>query len=139
MEALPVKRRQWLTVGLFVAKVYVVLAACLAWGDTIRLLPHAVQATVLILYAAAAVFLLLSGVVQLFTPDRPRAPLNILGGLFALLVILVLLATLAHDTMPGKRTPNKRSALDARTPLCFHMERHWPGASESERWAAQSG
>jgi hypothetical protein len=29
--------------------------------------------------------------------------------------------------------PNKRSALDARTARCFHMERHWPGASESER------
>ena len=31
---------------------------------------------------------------------------------------------------------NERSALDARTVLCFHIEAHWPGASESERWAA---
>jgi 4-amino-4-deoxy-L-arabinose transferase-like glycosyltransferase len=30
---------------------------------------------------------------------------------------------------------NPRSALDARTALCFHIESHWPGASESERWA----
>jgi hypothetical protein len=28
----------------------------------------------------------------------------------------------------------QRSALDARTALCFHIGRHWPGASESERW-----
>ena len=32
---------------------------------------------------------------------------------------------------PG--TPNPRSALDARTALCFHNEGHWPGASESDR------
>jgi len=31
--------------------------------------------------------------------------------------------------------PNERSALDARTPLCLHIEAHWPGASESERLA----
>ena len=31
--------------------------------------------------------------------------------------------------------PNKRSALDARTALCLHIEAAWPGASESERWA----
>ena len=30
---------------------------------------------------------------------------------------------------------NLRSALDARTVLCFHIERHWPGASESGRSA----
>jgi hypothetical protein len=30
-------------------------------------------------------------------------------------------------------TPNPRSALDARTALCLHIERHWPGASESAR------
>ena len=30
--------------------------------------------------------------------------------------------------------PNKRSALDARTALCLHIEGHWPGASESGRW-----
>ena len=29
--------------------------------------------------------------------------------------------------------PNPRSALDARTALCLHIVRHWPGASESER------
>jgi hypothetical protein len=29
--------------------------------------------------------------------------------------------------------PNKRPALDARTTLCLHIERHWPGASEGER------
>jgi hypothetical protein len=28
---------------------------------------------------------------------------------------------------------NERSALDARTPLCLHIERHRPGASESDR------
>jgi hypothetical protein len=33
------------------------------------------------------------------------------------------------------RRANERSALDARPALCFHFERHWPGASESERWA----
>ena len=27
-----------------------------------------------------------------------------------------------------------RSALDARTALRFHIERHWPGASESDRY-----
>jgi len=32
--------------------------------------------------------------------------------------------------------PNPRSALDARTALCFHVERHSPGASESERSTA---
>ena len=31
--------------------------------------------------------------------------------------------------------PNLRSALDARAAHCFHIERHWPAASESERWA----
>jgi hypothetical protein len=31
--------------------------------------------------------------------------------------------------------PNQRSALDARTALCLHMQAHWPGASESERSA----
>jgi len=31
--------------------------------------------------------------------------------------------------------PNtKRSALDARKALCFDIEHHWPGASESERY-----
>ena len=30
--------------------------------------------------------------------------------------------------------PNLRSALDARTALCFYIERHWPGASESGRY-----
>jgi len=29
--------------------------------------------------------------------------------------------------------PNLRSALDARVALCFHIGKHWPGASESER------
>jgi hypothetical protein len=29
--------------------------------------------------------------------------------------------------------PNERSALDARTALCFHFGDYWPGASESER------
>jgi hypothetical protein len=33
------------------------------------------------------------------------------------------------------RAPNERSALDARTAFCFHFEAHWPGASESERYA----
>jgi hypothetical protein len=28
---------------------------------------------------------------------------------------------------------NYRSALDARTALCFHIGGRWPGASESER------
>ena len=31
---------------------------------------------------------------------------------------------------------NERSALDARTALCLHIEGHWPGASESGRSAA---
>ena len=133
MEAPPAKQRQWLTSGLLVAKVYVVVAAGLAWGDAIRSLPPALQGVVLLLYGVAAVFLLLSGIIQVFTPDRPRAPLNILGGLFAVLVISLLLAALAKDKMPARRTPNKRSALDARAALCLHMEDHWPGASESER------
>jgi hypothetical protein len=30
---------------------------------------------------------------------------------------------------------NPRSALDARMGLCFHIERHWPGAGESGRSA----
>ena len=30
-----------------------------------------------------------------------------------------------------KRMANERSALDARTALCLHVEAHWPGASES--------
>jgi hypothetical protein len=34
-----------------------------------------------------------------------------------------------------KRKLPKRSALDARTALCFHIEAHWPGASESGRYA----
>jgi hypothetical protein len=29
--------------------------------------------------------------------------------------------------------PNLRSALDARTALCFHIQARCPGASESER------
>ena len=29
--------------------------------------------------------------------------------------------------------PNLRSALDAGTALCLHIEDHWPGASEGER------
>jgi hypothetical protein len=33
--------------------------------------------------------------------------------------------------------PNHRSALDARSALCLHIEAHWPGASESERWARE--
>jgi hypothetical protein len=32
---------------------------------------------------------------------------------------------------------NLRSALDARTRLCFHFERQWPGVSESERYAIE--
>jgi hypothetical protein len=32
---------------------------------------------------------------------------------------------------------NPRSALDARTVLCFHIEAHWPGASESGPLARQ--
>jgi len=32
-----------------------------------------------------------------------------------------------------RKLPNKRSALDARSVLCFHIKRQWPGASESER------
>ena len=35
------------------------------------------------------------------------------------------------STLPS----NPRSALDARTVLCFHIQGHWPGASESERSA----
>jgi hypothetical protein len=31
------------------------------------------------------------------------------------------------------RKAQQRSALDARTALCLHVEGHWPGASESER------
>jgi hypothetical protein len=31
--------------------------------------------------------------------------------------------------------PNPRSALDARTALCFHIGRQRPGASESDRSA----
>jgi hypothetical protein len=31
----------------------------------------------------------------------------------------------------AKQSSNPRSALDARTALCFHIEAHWPGASES--------
>jgi len=30
---------------------------------------------------------------------------------------------------------NERCALDARTALCLHIERRWPGASDSERSA----
>ena len=41
--------------------------------------------------------------------------------------------TLDHPPDPA----NYRSALDARTALCFHIEAHWPGASESERWGNQ--
>jgi hypothetical protein len=33
------------------------------------------------------------------------------------------------------RKPNERSALDAGTGVCTRIEAHWPGASESERWA----
>jgi hypothetical protein len=33
--------------------------------------------------------------------------------------------------------PNLHSALDARAALCFHIEAHWPGASESKRSAAR--
>jgi hypothetical protein len=34
-----------------------------------------------------------------------------------------------------KNAPNKRSALDARMAVSLHIERPWPGASESERSA----
>ncbi len=30
------------------------------------------------------------------------------------------------------KVPNERAALEARMALCSHVERHWPGASESE-------
>ena len=33
-------------------------------------------------------------------------------------------------------SPNHRSALDARTAVRLHIEAPWPGASESDRWAA---
>ena len=33
-------------------------------------------------------------------------------------------------------TPTVRAALDARMALCFHINAHWPGASESGRQAA---
>jgi len=36
----------------------------------------------------------------------------------------------------GITTPNPRSALDAVTVLGLHSGRCWPGASESECWAA---
>ncbi len=32
-----------------------------------------------------------------------------------------------------ERKANERSALDVRTVLCFHSERHWPGVSELRR------
>jgi hypothetical protein len=35
------------------------------------------------------------------------------------------------------RDANERSALDARTALCLHIEAQWPGASESERWVVR--
>jgi hypothetical protein len=44
------------------------------------------------------------------------------------------------NNLPTKRSngvPNKRSALDARIVLCLYIEDHWPGASESQRWAAR--
>jgi hypothetical protein len=42
----------------------------------------------------------------------------------------IMIWFMSHHRTP----PNRRSALDARTALCFHIKRHWPGASESERW-----
>jgi len=33
--------------------------------------------------------------------------------------------------------PNYRSALDAQSRLCFYIESHWPGASESDRSATR--
>jgi hypothetical protein len=34
------------------------------------------------------------------------------------------------------KAPSLRSALDARTALCLHVEANWRGASESERSAS---
>jgi hypothetical protein len=34
---------------------------------------------------------------------------------------------------PAEQSHNKRSALEARTATCLHIEARWPGASESER------
>jgi len=35
----------------------------------------------------------------------------------------------------GSKQPNNRSALNAGATLCFHIKDHWPGASDSGRWA----
>jgi hypothetical protein len=40
---------------------------------------------------------------------------------------------IGNEIAPYTMRPNPRSALDARTALCLHVECHWPGASESER------
>ena len=44
----------------------------------------------------------------------------------------------AESSMPNNTLqPNYRSALDAQSRLCFYIESHWPGASESDRSATR--
>ncbi len=51
-------------------------------------------------------------------------------GAVAVQVLFLVVPRLLHA---GRRTPNERSALDAPIALCFQFERHWSGASQSER------
>ena len=53
--------------------------------------------------------------------------------MIVIVVLLFLNEGLRHLITPADRGLNERSALDARTALCLHIEVHWPVASESER------
>ena len=94
MEARPRDARGWFNASLLVAKVFVVAGTCLAYRGVFRFVPARFQAAILIAYAAAALLLFVGGIIQMFTPERYEAPLNLLVGLFAWGVIAILLPAL---------------------------------------------
>ena len=77
---------------LFTARIYVIAGACLI--RIFRDFSNDAQVAVLISYSAATLLLFVGGVIQLFTTDRPKASLNLVTGVLAVIVLALLLPVL---------------------------------------------
>jgi hypothetical protein len=93
MDAIPSNALGWLRASLFIARFYAVVGAGLI--GVFRHVSNDAQVAVLVSYAAATVLLFVGGVTQLFTVDRPRASLNLVVSVFAVMVLACLLPVLA--------------------------------------------
>jgi hypothetical protein len=65
-------------------------------------------------------------------------PIFILCGAMLMLAIFVLMLNTRDVARQLDRGANQRGTEDAATPVLFHAERQWRGASDPGRWAAEN-